>query len=77
LADFSTLSAPNLFLMLDHATPAGHARKHDMKLQKFCGSGFFLFAARMFAKRNHLDGVNWLKTLVKTKMQGRFLHPLF
>jgi len=58
-----------MFLILEHtksyiekinyidAELAGHAHKLDVKLQSLCGSGFSLFAVRMFAEPYHL-GVN-------------------
>jgi len=39
-----------------HATDAdlaGHADKHDMKLQSLCGNGFSVFAVRILAKPYH------------------------
>ena len=37
---------------------AGPAHSLDIKLQKFCESGYSLFAVHMLVKRHHFNGVN-------------------
>jgi len=74
--------------MLDHTKPyvekihyidvelAGHVHKLDVKLQSLCGSGFSLFAVRIFANSYHF-GVNWQKTHSKNRDGVNFFTLIF
>jgi len=55
---------------------ARHAHKLDVKLQRLCGSGLFLFVVRMFAKP-YSFGVNLPATLCESKGGIHFFIPSF